>query len=137
MTVFVDTSVWYAAADRGDCHNFRAKEILIQQAKLVTSDHVLLETWLLLQHRLNRSAALKFWQGLRSGIARIEPITLVDLEAAWHITQYFKDQDFSLGDCTSFAVMERLGIRWAASFDDDFLIYRSGDQHKEALKVIR
>lgn len=53
----------------------------------------------------------------------VEP---VDLEAAWRILQGFADQDFSFVDCTSFALMERLGIVDAFAFDDHFLVYRFG-----------
>jgi predicted nucleic acid-binding protein len=52
VSLFADTSVWYAAADRGDSSNERAKEILAAGDALVTTDHVLVETWLLLRHRL-------------------------------------------------------------------------------------
>jgi len=34
-------------------------------------------------------------------------------------------QDFSIVDRTSFAIMERLGLSHAASFDDDFAIYNA------------
>ena len=48
MTLFVDTSVWYAAAASGDLSNGRAKEILSTGDRLFTADHVLVETWTLL-----------------------------------------------------------------------------------------
>ena len=137
MSVFVDTSVWYAAADSGDTHNTRACDILSQREKWVTTDHVLLESWLLLRHRLGRPAALTFWQGLRCGIAQIECVTVADLESAWAIVERFPDQDFSLGDCTSFAVMHRLGIRRVASFDKDFIIYRFGNDASAAFDIIQ
>ena len=137
MSVFVDTSVWYAAADSGDTHNARACDLLRQRERWVTSDHVLLESWLLLRYRLGRTAALNFWQGLRRGIAQIESVTAADLEAAWAIVERYPDQDFSLTDCTSFTIMHRLGIQRAASFDDDFIIYRFGDDARRAFDVMR
>lgn len=45
MSLFVDTSIWYAAADSSDRGNARAKAILKSGETLVTSDHVLIETW--------------------------------------------------------------------------------------------
>lgn len=74
MSLFVDTSVWYAAADSGDSSNKRAKSLLSAGEPLVTTDHILIATWLLLNHRLNRAAAEKFWEGLREGVAVIEPV---------------------------------------------------------------
>jgi|SRR5580704_18743578 predicted nucleic acid-binding protein len=76
MSLFVDTSIWYAAADSSDRSNARSKAILKSGETLVTSDHVLIETWTLLHHELDRKAAERFWEGLRSGIAAIETVTL-------------------------------------------------------------
>jgi len=43
-------------------------------------------------------------------VAVIEAVTLADLEVAWDIVVSWRDQDFSIFDRTSFAVMRRLGI---------------------------
>lgn len=75
MRLFVDTSIWYAAADRGDAGNGRAKEVLASGESLVTTDHVLAETWILLRSRVHREAAERFWERLRSGVARIARIS--------------------------------------------------------------
>jgi len=137
MSLFVDTSAWYAAADAGDRSNTRAKEILSSGERLLTTDHVLVETWLLLRHRLHRKAAERFWGGLRAGIAGIEQVLAADLEVAWTVGQTFPDQDFSLVDRTCFAVMQRLGIQRVASFDDDFAIFRYGPRLERSFEVIR
>lgn len=133
----MDSSVWYAAADSGDRSNARAVAVLAAGEPLVTSDHVLVETWLLLRHRIQRSAAERFWEGLRGGVAVIEPVTSADLEIAWAIGESFADQDFSLVDRSSFAVMQRLGLQRVASFDDDFAVYRHGRQRSRAFEVVR
>jgi predicted nucleic acid-binding protein len=137
VSLFVDTSAWYAAADRGDRSNQRAKQILTTGERLVTTDHVLVETWLLLRHRLHRQAAERFWGSLRGGVAAIEPVTAADLEAAWATGMDFPDQDFSIADRTSFAVMRRLGIQRVATFDDDFAVYRFGRQRNLSFEVLR
>lgn len=137
MSLYVDSSAWYAAVDRSDRSNARARHVLSAKERLVTSDHVLLETWLLVRHRISRHVAERFWAGLRSGVAVLETVTPADLEAAWAIGQGFPDQDFSLTDRTSFAVMERLGIHRVASFDDDFAVYRWGQGRSRAFDVVR
>lgn len=137
MSLFVDTSVWYAAADASDRSNTRAKEILSTGEPLVTTDHILVETWTLLRWRLSRDAAERFWEALRGGVARLEPVGPADLEAAWAIGRDFPDQDFSLVDRTSFAVMERLGLERVAAFDDDFAVYRWGRGRRRAFEVVR
>lgn len=137
MSLFVDTSAWYAAADSGDRSHARAKDALCGGERLVTSDHVLIETWFLLRHRLGRGAAERFWDGLRSGAAVMESVSAADLEVAWQISEEFPDQDFSIVDRTSFAVMQRLGIERVATFDDDFAVYRYGRRRNRSFVVVR
>lgn len=137
MTLFVDTSVWYAAADADDVSTDRAREILSSGERLLTTDHVLVETWTLLRWRIHRQAAEVFWQGLRSGVAALETVGPADLQASWTIGRAFPDKDFSLVDRTSFAVMERLGLERAATFDDDFAVYRWGRERRRAFEVVR
>jgi uncharacterized protein len=137
MSLFVDTSIWYAAADASDRSNSRAKDILKSGEVLVTSDHVLIETWTLLHHRLQRKAAEQFWEGLRSGIAALEPVSLPDLEVAWEIGVSWHDQDFSIVDRTSFAVMRRLGIDRVASLDEHFAVFRFGPKRRQSFVVVR
>jgi predicted nucleic acid-binding protein len=137
VSVFVDTSIWYAAADSSDHSNSAAKAVLSSGEALVTSDHVLIETWTLIRYRIGRKAAERFWQGLRDGVATIETVGAADLEAAWQIGISWRDQDFSIVDRTSFAVMRRLGIDRAASLDHDFAIFRFGPNRRHAFVVIR
>jgi predicted nucleic acid-binding protein len=137
MTLFVDTSIWYAAADSSDRSNARAKAILRSSGSLVTSDHVLVETWTLLHHKLQCNAAERFWDGLRGGVAIIEAVGLADLEVAWEIGSSWRDQDFSIVDRTSFAVMRRLGIDQAASLDEHFSVFRFGAKRRQSFNVVR
>ena len=137
MSLFVDTSIWYAAADSSDRSNPEAKTVLSSGEALVTSDHVLIETWTLIRYRVGRKAAERFWQGLRDGVAIVETVGAADLEAAWQIGVSWRDQDFSIVDRTSFAIMRRLGIDRAASLDQDFAIFRYGPNRRQAFVVIR
>jgi uncharacterized protein len=129
--------MFYAAADRGDRNNARAKQILGEGERLVTTDHVLVETWFLLGHRLGRSAAERFWEALRAGAALVEPVVAADLEVAFSIGVDFADQDFSIVDRTSFAVMQRLGVFRAAALDEHFAIFRFGRQRNRAFEIVR
>jgi predicted nucleic acid-binding protein len=101
------------------------------------SDHVLVETWSLINSRIHREAAEQFWNQVRHGTVAMEKITTLDLERAWTIGEAFPDQNFSIVDRTSFAVMERLGVTRAASFDDDFAVYRYGRHRDRAFEVLR
>ncbi|MGO8759850.1 MAG: type II toxin-antitoxin system VapC family toxin [Terracidiphilus sp.] len=137
MSLFVDTSIWYAAVDSSDRDNNRAKAILKSDEPLVISDLILVEAWMLLSRRLGREVAERFWGGLRESAVAIETVGPADLEAAWQIGISWRDQDFSIVDCTSFAVMRRLGIERAASLDDHFAVYRFGPHRRHAFTVLR
>jgi uncharacterized protein len=136
VSVFVDTSAWYAAADRKDRHNARAKRVLGGKEPLVTTDHVLVESWLLIHHRLGADAAHRFWAALRDGVAAIESVTNADLERAWAIGESWAAADFSIVDRTSFAVMLRLGVHRAASYDADFSVFRFGPDRRRSFAVL-
>jgi predicted nucleic acid-binding protein len=136
VSLFVDTSAWYAAADRRDRSNDRARTALSGKEDLVTSDHVLIESWFLLRQRLGRASAERFWDGIRSGVAAVESVTPADLESAWVIGAGFPDQDFSIVDRTSFALMQRLGIDRVATFDSHFAVYRFGRQRERAFVIV-
>jgi predicted nucleic acid-binding protein len=101
------------------------------------TDHVVVETWLLLNSRYHRRGAERFWSNLRRGTVQVEMVTAADMQSAWTIGDSFPDQEFSVVDKTSFAVMERLGITRAASFDKDFAVYRYGRNRERAFEIVR
>jgi uncharacterized protein len=136
VNLFVDTSVWYAAADRGDSGHARARRVLSEAGRLVTTDHVLVESWQLIGRRLHRAAAERFWVVIRGGAARLEPVGQGDLDVAWSIGEAYPDQDFSIIDRTSFAVMQRLGVHTVASFDNHFAIFRFGGRAQRSFTVL-
>jgi predicted nucleic acid-binding protein len=135
LSLFVDTSAFYAAADSRDRHHRRAAELLSDAGGLATTDHVLVESWRLMRDLSGYANAERFWAEVRRGLATVETVLPGDLDTAWRIGEAFPDQDFSIVDRTSFAVMERLGITSAASFDAHFSIYRFGPRRERAFQV--
>ena len=134
--VFVDTSIWYAAADDGDADSDAARSLLSEHSgELVTSDLVLGELWNLVNARLDHRTANRLVGAISSGIARVECTTGADLDAAEDAVAAFGDQAFSLTDRTSWALMERLAITDALSLDTDFRIYRYGSERRRAFAV--
>ncbi len=137
MVTLVDTGAWYALADRSDRHHGAATEYYETDAdrqSLVTTDLIVGETFALLSSHLGRAGAVAFWAGLREAQIPILPITVSEIEASWHIAQAFPDQSFSFVDCTTFALMERLGVRDAFAFDSHFLVYRYGAGHEQSFR---
>ena len=117
-------------------HGRVAAALRERRGRLVTADHVLQETWMVMKHRHDRFAAERLVNAIRKGIARVEVSLLGDLEAAASIAAAFADQDFSLADRTSWAVMERLGVTEAVSLDRDFRVYRYGPGRRKAFHIV-
>ncbi|MCK5827727.1 PIN domain-containing protein [Candidatus Bipolaricaulota bacterium] len=136
--IFVDTSAFYALADESDHNHARAKdayESLIKE-RLVTTDYVLLECWFLIGRHLGRLKAIKFWDAMRSGIVDMINGNSQGLDQARAIIDRFPDQDFSLVDASSFATMEREGIKTAFTFDAHFRVYRFGKDKRRYFDVV-
>ncbi len=136
MSIFLDTSVLYALVDRADRSHGRAREVLERERRLITTDHILVESWLLVRRRLGREIAERLWATLRGGAASVEQVGPGDLEVAWTIGEAFPDQDFSIVDRTSFAVMQRLGVHRVATFDSDFAVFRFGPRRERAFEIV-
>ena len=132
----MDTSAWVALADKAEVsHDRVAAALRDRPGCLVTSDHVLHETWMVMRFRHGFEPAERLVDSIRGGIARIEVSGLADLEVAAAIGAAFSDQHFSLSDRTSWAVMERLGIHDAVTLDSDFRIYRFGPDRRRSFTV--
>lgn len=80
---------------------------------------------------------MRFWNALPETPLVVDGVTLADLERARAIATEWADRELDVVDCTSFAVMERLGCRRVASFDTDFAVYRFGRDRKRAFEIIR
>jgi predicted nucleic acid-binding protein len=125
--VFVDTSAWYAVIDRADADHAFATAILARltgdATRLVTTTLILAELHRLMLYRSHRRAAADAINRI-VGTPRVdvEHTDAGDLAAAIAWIERFADQDFTLTDASSFAVMDRLAIRRAFAFDHDFAV---------------
>lgn len=119
---FVDTSAWYALADRKDPDHASVARCLGERTgRLMTSNFVMDESVTLIRYRLGFAAALTLGEALLNGsVARLIWITRRDETRAWEIFTRFRDQGFSFTDCTSFAAMERHKMKIAVAIDEDF-----------------
>ena len=131
MNIFFDTGAFYALADASDAHHDSAKNfyaVAMKEHRFFTTSFVLVETWLLIRNKLGYNAAQKFSDGIRKGIVAVVDVPASDLETAWAILVQYADPQFSLVDAASFAMMERLEISTAFSFDAHFRVYRLGNK---------
>ncbi|MEW6674551.1 MAG: PIN domain-containing protein [Nitrospirota bacterium] len=126
--IFVDTGAWVAIADKNDQYAEEASKqytgLILKKEELITSDLILVETYNLLSQTVGAKATVRFGNILNSiSFLKIEPITKSDWDRGWKILEKYDDKEFSFTDCTSFALMERLKIRTAFSFDVHFTQY--------------
>ena len=125
MRLFVDTSAWLALNDRNDQYHgeavSRSAKIRQQKIQLVTSEYVLDESITIIRYRVSHRAAVIFGDALMSStIVSIEDIADVERLKAWALFKKYGDKELSFTDCTSFALMMKLGLQKAFAFDDHF-----------------
>ena len=122
--LLVDTSAVYALIDRDDTYHRKAVNLLRSLPRRglnpLLTNFILAETHALLLSRLGPEIA-RDW--LLRQIWPVERVNPQDEEKAREIIQRYTDKTFSYTDATSFAVMERLGIREAFAFDPHFRQY--------------
>lgn len=121
--IFVDTSFWVALRRAGDAHHTDAASLIVQLARrpLMTTNHVVGETWTFLRRRSGRGAALDFLDRVEAA-ERLRIMFVPErLEReAWAWLRRRDEREYSLVDATSFAVMRSFRIREALAFDGDF-----------------
>jgi predicted nucleic acid-binding protein len=123
--VLVDTSAYFALADRTDQHHAAAVGFVqANDRPLVTTDLIIVETLNLVQARLGPAPAIALGKRLFApATTTLLKITDPDWAQAWRLFQRYRDKAFSFTDCTTFALMARLGLSTAFTFDIHFRQY--------------
>ena len=123
--IFVDTGAWYALLDEDDANHHAAvkfKDSLPHP--LMNSNYIVDEVLTLARNRLSHKVAVeigqKLWDESSANLIRVTP---QDEKKAWEIFVKYRDKAFSFTDCTSFALMERVGITEVFAFDEHFKQY--------------
>ena len=133
--IFVDTGAWFAVAVRNDPDHEAAMRWLGRNREpLITTDYVLAETATLIRMRDKTARGHRLAVRVASSILRqqsaiLEKVTAADLQKALKVFRDYSDHLFSFVDCTSFVVMERLGVTYAFAFDSHF------DEYPGLIKV--
>ena len=125
--VFVDSSVYLALLDADDEHHSEATQLLQELAQAryrqFTTNVLLIESHALILSVLGRTQAAQFLKDMQESNTVVIRARAADEERAKQILFQYDDKDFSFADAISFAVMERLAIRLAFTFDRDFAQY--------------
>jgi hypothetical protein len=131
MELFFDTSAifaWFSPRDG----NYKKASDFMQKFRegrtnfkiLIITDAIFIECVDLTQIKLGKSEAVRLGNILQqSEVVKIVNTTKSDLENAWEIMSKYTDQDSNFTDSLSFAVMDRLKIDTAFTFDEHFKIH--------------
>ncbi len=123
MSIFVDTSAFYAILDADDENHGRAKrlwiDLVLQKAHLVCSNYVLVETFALVQHRLGLQAIRTFQVDVLP-LLQTEWVGEVDHQAGVTAVLTAARRRLSLVDCVSFEIMRQWGMKQVFTFDLHF-----------------
>src|ERR687896_2484804 len=123
----VDASAYFALLDNDDDYHAQARiirdRLIAERWRLFTTSFVLAETHALLLNRLSQEIATRFLRDMEHSPTTLVWVTPADVQRAKAIIYQYDDKDFSLTDATSFAVMERLRVPAAFTFDRHFAQY--------------
>lgn len=123
MRVFVDTSAFLAVIDRDESHHPQAKQVWEQligeNAILVSTNYVLVETLALIQRRFGMSLVKSFQDNV------VPLLSIAWVDEALHqagVAAFLtaNRRRLSVVDCLSFEIMRRLGLNQVFAFDHHF-----------------
>lgn len=126
--LFVDSSAFIAIVNAGDSWHGKALELLgkiekgdLEFKRIVTSDYVIDETITRLRYSVGYKEAVEWGRNIL--VSNVVERINVDEEIfnrAWELFEKYDDKMLSFTDCTSFSIMEKMGIRKVFAFDEDF-----------------
>lgn len=123
----LDTSAYFALADLSEQRHSDAETIrnrlMTERWRLYTTNFIVAETHALMLTRLGYHYSMRFLNQLDQSPTTIVRVSTTDERRAREILRQYDDKAFSLTDATSFAVMERLRILYAFTFDRNFTQY--------------
>ena len=128
MRIYIDTSGFIALASRKDGNHAAAKEFLKSSIdeghRFVTGKSVLIEYVDGLTKRATKGEAIRQLDLiLSSRFLLVEDVRDEDWSLGLDYFRRYHDKAIDLTDSLSFAIMERLGIDSAFTFDGDFEVH--------------
>lgn len=121
--IFADTSFWVALRNRRDPHHHDASALLVDRTEevILTTNHVVGETWTYVRRRSGHSAGLGFLDLVgRSPRVRIHHVSETQERASLTWLRRHDERKYSFVDATSFAIMRDARLHEALAFDGDF-----------------
>ena len=121
--VLADASFWVGLRNRRDQFHERSREIahdlLGNKTPLVVTPLIFAEAhaFFVRVPAIREQIIRDFWE---NAAVHMEDVSLADQRHAIELLRTFADKEFSFCDACSFVVIERMGLRRAASFDVHF-----------------
>ena len=123
MSIFVDTSAFFAVLDEGEQNHAlalqRLQYLVSGLIPMTTSNYVVVETCALLQRRLSLKAVRTFREEVLPSVT-VTWVTERQHEIGLASVVRSDRRKLSLVDCISFEVMRDNGLRTAFAFDRHF-----------------
>jgi len=124
--LFLDTSFILALEDADDQYHREAagywRAFQERPQPLVSTVYVFDETLTIIRKRLDHARAMAVARRLRtSPLMTIVHVDPPDFDAGLAWFERYHDKEFSFTDCVSFAVMKRLDLSTALTFDQHFV----------------
>ncbi|HYU06448.1 MAG TPA: PIN domain-containing protein [Thermoplasmata archaeon] len=128
MLLYVDTSALIALAVSSDKNHADAlaflRNAISTGTRFVVGRPVLVEYIDGVTKRIGKREAIRQLRALESSaVMRIEPDSDDDHAAARDLFFQYDDQNIDMTDCLSFAIMGRLRLQEAFTFDRDFAVH--------------
>lgn len=122
--LFVDSGAFLAYFSKKDpCHE-KARKVIDKTIAIVITDYVYDEILTLTRRRLGIKPSIEIMEHIKHNKdIEVAVVTEKDKNKAEEIFKKYTDKDFSFTDCTTFAVIERLGLKNVLSFDKHFQQY--------------
>ena len=125
MRIFLDTSGLIALSDEKDRNHHIARSYLNEQvkkgARFVLGRNILVEYIDGVTKRIGKEKALEELDNiLNSKLLVVESVSNADWDKALVFFRKYHDQQIDMTDCLSFAIMERIKLNMAFTFDSDF-----------------
>ena len=124
MSIFIDTSAFYAMLDADDTNHEKAKavwqSILESDETLATSNYIIVETFALLKNRLGQKAVRSYQENILPIVVTAwveQSVHSAGVAAALAVGK----NGPSLVDCVSFEIIRQYGMTEIFAFDQHFI----------------
>ncbi len=123
--IFADTFYWVALINPRDNWHQRAREVTakLENIELVTADEILVEllNFMSAQGQKMRRRAVEFIDDIRENLhIQVIPQSRESFLQGFDLYRRRMDKEYSLTDCISMTVMQRLEIREVLTHDNHF-----------------